>query len=282
MDMTEKRKTKKQKPVKTSQQELFRRFPSYKSNLDTMKLLTTSALFQAMVKDCREFLEIPENGLLMEDKIKEEWTNRIHARSDEKISDEAFWRKIKKIGKDVQNEVTDEEMAKKQRQLIHNDIPWNYLTYNINYIIEKFSLPLNFTESLRRYVLHNEISAPLYNFAIGPWTEGTMKISGLSYLPITIYAKLTNKELKQLKAQTESSLTKNLPKYDDLKDIDTEIELDKWNRHKERFDEVERKKYKTTAKEISKNILGSKRKTQRVYDSTRKLKKLRKQRFGIE
>ncbi|MCX6738573.1 MAG: hypothetical protein NT098_00790 [Candidatus Parcubacteria bacterium] len=97
--MAEKRKTKRQKPVKTSQQELFLRFPAYKSNLDTMKLLTTSVLFQTMVKDCREFLEIPESGLPMEDKTTEEWTDKMYARSDKKKSEEAFLRKIKKIGK---------------------------------------------------------------------------------------------------------------------------------------------------------------------------------------
>ena len=282
MNMVEKRKIKIPKSIKPYQKELFSRYPSYKSNLDTMKLLTTSTLFQEIVKDCRAFLEIPENGLPIEDKIMEEWSTKMDTKSEEKILNEAFWRQIKKIGVKIQNDEIDEPMAKKQKKLIQETIPWNRLKYDIDYLLETFKLPLNFDESIRRYIVHSEISAPLSNFSVGPFPIETNFKDGPLSLPVTIYGKLTNKELKRLKKQTESYLGRKLPKYDDLKDIDMEIELDKWNRHKEKFDEVEQKEYKMTAEEIAENLLGDKKKAQQVYDSTRKLKKLRKQRFGIE
>lgn len=274
------RKVKEKK--KRSPEDIFRQFPAYKNNLDTMKLLTTSTLFQKVVKDTRDFLEIPEKGMSHDRKIVEKWTEKIMQRSDEKIESKEFNEHIQNIHKKIESKEINRRMAEKQSKLLHNKIPINYLKDAVDFIIDQFNLPLNFADDIRRYIMFNEISAPLTNFSIGPWPAGTKSISNLPYLPITIYAKLTDKELRQIKKETKSILAEKLPKYKEIKNIDQKMELDDWNRHKEKFDNVDQKSYITTAKEISKNVFNSTKHAQKVYDSIRGLRKLRKKRFGTE
>lgn len=267
---------------KSSLKDISRQFPAYKNNLDTMKLLTTSTLFQKVVKDTRDFLEIPEKGMIRDNKTIKEWTEKMIQCSDEKIESRELNEHLQDIYKKVESKEIDKRTAEKQSKLLHNEIPINYLTDAIDFILDQFNLPLNFKDSIRCYIMFNEISAPLTNFSVGPWPAGTKSISNLSYLPITIYAKLTDKELRQIKEQTRSILADKLPKYKEIKNIDQKMKLDAWNRHKEKLDAVEQKSYTTTAKEISKDILKSSKHVQKVYDSTRTLQKLRKKRFGTE
>lgn len=206
-------------------------------------------------------------------------------RFDEEMSSKEFNNHLKQIYEKTQSKEISRAIAKKQLELIHNKLSWNRLTYAVDYIINTFNLPFNFNENVRQYIIFNEISAPFNNFSItieGSLITKAKSISNLPYLPIRIYAKLTNKELREIKERTESILAKRLPRYDGIKNIDQQIELDNWNRHKDRLDEVEKKRYKITAKEISKNVLKSQKKVQKVYDSTRSLQKLRKKRFGTE
>jgi len=268
---------------KLLQKENLRMFPAYRNNLDTMKLLTTSSVFQEIVKDTRVFLNIPEGGLDCDDEVSvRKWTDEMRRSLDEDIASPVFNNQLRKIYEKRKNKEIDEVIAKKQLYLLHNSLSWNRLRDSVDFIVDKFKIPLNFDENVREYIIFNEISAPLKNFEVGQWVVSKITSTVLPYLSVRIYSKLTNKELKQIKEATESILGEKLPKYDGIKNIDQQMKLDDWNRHKERFDQVERKKYKMTAKEISENILKSRKKAQKVYDSTRGLKKLRKKRFGIE
>jgi len=267
---------------KLSQKELFKAHPAYKNNLDTMKLLVTSKEFSRAVKEMRLFLDIPESGFIRGNSDVKEWTKRMNDRADAESLTKSLLNQIQRIRTKIRNDEESQQMAKKQIRLLEQKISWNYFTRTNKEILDQFNLPLNFLENIRRYVIFNEISAPYDNYSIGPWQEGTKSISDLPYLPITIYAKLTNKDLQQIKRETETSLARRLPKYDELKNIDELIELDEWNKHKERFNEGEQKEYRMTAREISENILKSKRHVQKVYDSDRRLKALKKKRFGTE
>jgi hypothetical protein len=274
--------TRSENKKKLFQEKMFRMFPSYRNNLSTMKLLATSSVFQKIVEDTRNYLMIPRYGMIHNDALIKKWIKKMDTMSDEKLSSQTFQDQTKGVFERVKNKEISRAMARKQLKLIDNNILWNRLTYTVDYIIDKFNLPLNFSDYIRKYILFNEISAPFNNFIVGPWPKGITSISNLPYLPITIYAKLTNKELAQIKKETETNLAKRLPRYREIKDIDRQIELDDWNRHKSTFDEVERETYSVTAKEISKDVFKRSDKAQRVYDSTRGLKKLRKKRFGTE
>jgi hypothetical protein len=255
-------------------------FPSHKANLDLMKLLATDLNFQKIVEDTRLFLEIPKGGLKGEKNI-EEWDYQMAKRADDKISSNSFCDQVKNIRTKLRNREIDLRTANRQSKLIHKNITWNYLKETVDFIVRKFSLPVNFTYHIREYILFNEISAPSINYDIHmEITEEIKSVSNLPYMTVRIYQKLTDKELQLIKKETESHLGKNLKKYKEIKDIDQKIELDEWNRHKQRFDCASYKSYKTDAKEIARNVLHNPKKRQKVYDSTRRLQKLRKKRFG--
>jgi hypothetical protein len=279
--MIKTRANSKNKKKKTfSQDKNFKGFPSYKANLDLMKLLATDQNFKRIVEDVRLFLEIPKDGL-KEEKNIEEWNRQMDKRADDKILSNSFREQLKNISAKLKSGEIDLRTANRQSKLLHKSITWNYLKENVDFIIRKFSLPVNFTYHIREYILFNEVSAPPINYDIHmEITEDIKFVSNLPYMTVRIYQKLTDKELQLIKKETESNLGKNLKKYKEIKDIDQKIELDEWNRHKQKFDCVSAKSYKIDAKEIAQNVLHNPKKRQRVYDSTRRLQKLRKNRFG--
>jgi hypothetical protein len=261
---------------------VFKISPSHKNNLDMMKLLVTSLQFQEIIKDARKFLEIQENGWGNDQESVKKWTEKMDNRFDKEFLSKKLDTQLNKIRQNIEEEKISKKMAKEHSKLLHKKLTWNFLYYTIDFIIEKFKLPLNFRDNLRDYIIFGTISAPSANFSvhIEPIPEG-IKISNLPYLPIRIYSQLTNSDLKEIKEMTEF-FSKKLPKYNQIKNMDEKIKLDDWNKHKEKFNEAEQKTYKMTAKEISKNILNNPEKTQKVYDSSRSLERLRRKRFGTD
>lgn len=268
---------------KLSDKEFFdNMFPARKRNRDLMKLLVTSPSFQTIVKDTRKFLKLPENGLgPNNDKLAEKWTNEMDKISGEIMDKKSFRYQRSKIYEKVEKGEISEAMAKKQIKLLYNKITWNYLSNSIGFIIENFHLPYHFRNSIRTYIISGEFTFPPSNYTVGPCPADTEFKSGMPYFPITIYAKMTDKEYKQLKKDIDTNrLARKLPKYSEIKDIDKQIEIDEWNRHKERYDALEMKNYKMTAKEISENVLNDPNRRQKIYDNARGLERLRKKRFG--
>lgn len=276
-------KTRKSNKKRLPKAKAFTVFPSYKKNLSTMKLLTTSSLFQRIVKDVREYLEIPEGGITGGDEFIEKWTDRMDKKSDEMTADKARRLEINRISRKLENKEINEIVAQEQSKLIRRGITWHYLAYTIDLVINKFNLPINFSKCLWEYIVSNKVSAPSVNFdiCIDPLPMGMKSISDMPYMNIRIYAKLTNKELRMIKKETEGILGKRLPKYNEIKKIDEEMQLEEWNRNKEKLEIVEQKTYKMTAREIAANVLGNDN-TQEVYDNLRVMKNLRKKKFGIE
>lgn len=259
-------------------------FPARKRNKDLMKLLITSPSFQTIVKDTRKFLKLPEDGLgPNNDKLAEKWTNETDKIAGEIMDEESFCYQRSKIYEKMEKGEISEAMAKKQIKLINSKITWNYLSDSVGFIIENFHLPYHFRNSIRTYIISGKFTFPPNNYTVGPCPADTEFKSGMPYFPITIYAKMTDKEYKQLKKDVDTNrLARRLPKYNEIKDIDKQIEIDDWNRHKERYDALEMKNYKMTAKEISENVLNDPSQRQKVYDSTRNLERLRKKRFGTQ
>lgn len=271
------------KMAKSSQHKAFRQNPSYRANLDLMKLLTTEPAFQEIVTKIRNLLEIPNGGFKKSTEIKE-WTDKIIKKDDERLASKSFNDQEKSICEKLKRKEISLAVANKQLKLLYdNNLLHNKLAQTTGLIMKRFNLPFNFSNSTREYIITGKVSAPLSNFSIsiGSWPKDIKSLRDMPYLPIKIYTKLTNNDLKEIKKLTNSIWGRNLPKYDTIRNIDRYIEIDEWNKDKNKFDFVEFKKYKILAKEISENVLGNPKNVQKIYDNSRSLKKLREKRFGI-
>src|SRR3989338_10314851 len=249
---------------------------SYKKNLDNMKLLVSFSEFQDLVKDARKFLDIPDAGLL-DDQESASWHTEFVKKSDAIIESKDFQDQFRKVGKKLESGKITRAIANEQLKLLSQKIPINYLTNTVNFIVDKFYLPLNYHNSIRRYILLNKLEAPYNNFVIGPYPD-VKKISGIRIVPITIYARLTKEEIKDLKEEIHL-VGKNLPEFNPLKNIDQKLKFEEWlkdeNRQRSSYDE----KYVLTTAEIAEDKLGSAKKAKSLYEAKRELRDLRKKRF---
>lgn len=253
------------------------RFSAKKKNTDLMRLLVSHDEFQKDVRKAREYLHIPPDGF-SHDSQTEAWTKEYCQRTEDMSRSPEFQRKLQRIRDDYESGKLDYKMRGKQWEMIHFNLPINYLTYTCRYLTEKYRIPANFSDSMYRYILFNQISIPLNNFAIGPFPDLKLPHERRD-IPVTIYSQLTDEELQDLKREIEL-VGKRLLKFKPLKDIDKKLSIEEWFKNRARFDEVEKVEYKMSADEISENLLGSKRKKKRVYEAVRELKDLRKKRFG--
>lgn len=249
---------------------------SYKKNMDNMKLLASFSEFQILVSEARKFLDIPEDGLV-DDQESEKWHNKFVQKSDEIIESKNFINQIKNISEKLKNGEITMGMAHEQSNLLHQKIPINYLTNTVNFIVNKFNLPLNYRNSIRRYILLNKLEAPYNNFVIGPYTD-IKKMSEVRFVPITIYARLTKEEIKDLKKEIEL-VGSQLPEFKPLKNIDKKLEIEEWLKKENRFREASDEEYYLTAEEIADELFGTIKKAKYIYEARRELKELRKKRF---
>ncbi len=253
------------------------RFSAAKKNMDIMRLLVSHKEFQKDVENARECLRIIPGGF-KEDSQIEKWTDELYRRSDEIIDSPEFKRKLKTIRDNFTNGTLGHRMAQKQSRMVHFDIPVNYNTYHPQFLAETYNLPEHFAESIRRYILTGHISAPLNNFTGGEWPAWTSP-KEVRYIPIKIYAQLTDDELQDLKREIEL-MGRHLPRLKPVKNLEQKITLEQWFTERTRLDEVAGREYVMSASEISKNVLGTTKKKKKVYEAARELKKMRTKRFG--
>lgn len=250
---------------------------SHKKNLDNIKLLVSCEEFQKIVNGARGYLEISESGLL-NDKVSEKWhEEKLYKKSDIILSSKSIIEQEKMVRKKLQSGEISRNMANKQMNLILQKVPVNYLTNTARFIVDKFRLPLNYECYIRQYILFNTINAPYNNFVVGPYHD-VKKISGVRFVPITIYAKLTKEEIKYLKREIEL-IGKNLPKINPLKDIDKKLEIEEWLKKENRFRKTFDEEYYLTAEEIAEKVFNNCKKPKSIYEARRELNELRKKRF---
>lgn len=260
--------------------DLYSKFPSLKKNKDNIKLLISYPAFQEEIKKARKFLEIPENGFKHDNKGSlNDWQDEMIKRSDAVISNPLFIQQRKDIWvKHRKNEI-DYAMAKKQDRLISHKIPINYLTDICLFLTDKFNLPENYSAFIRGYILDNQIIVRTSNFSIIPLHENE-KGRKVRHLIVEIYARLTDKDLLDFKRQTNEMIGNELPKYQELRDIDNKLTLENWVETRIKHDEVNNIDYKMTNGEIAENLFGNKNQSKKVNNTYRTIKKLRKSRFG--
>jgi len=261
-----------------SPKDLALRFPALQNNRDTMKLLVSYPEFQEDVKEARKYLEIPPIGIdQKDDQVNQKWHDDFIKRTDKLTASEAFKMQERAIREKLKNKEIDIRMANKQSRLLYSKLPVNYFTQTCKYLVEKFNLPGNFDYYIHQYILFNIVGAPPRNFVIGPF-ELTTPLSEVRQVTVTIYAKLTDDELKWLKEEI-NRFGKKLPKFNKLKDIDKKLNFEQWLANPEQYDPVTNTKYKMSRSEIAENIFGD-GDPKKAYESLRELKEIRRKRFG--
>lgn len=270
-------KSKNMKRVKN----LYSKFPSLKKNEDNIKLLISYPEFQEKIKQVRKYLNIPENGFENGSNNLEKWENEMAEISEKMMNDSKFQQQIKMIWQKQRRGEVSLVMARKQSYLIHDKIPINYFSNRCLFLTDKFGLPENYSDFIRGYILDGRTTVRTSNFTIMPFYKDKGGRT-VRHLTVEIYARLTDRDLADFKRQIDLMIKNKLPKYQELRDIDKKLNLEKWVENRIKHDEVNDIDYKMTDGEIAKNLFGSRKKTKKVYDTCRSIKKLRKSRFGKE
>lgn len=259
---------------------LYSKFPSLKKNEDNIKLIISYPEFQEEIKQARKYLNIPENGFEDGDNNGlKKWENEMTIKSEKMMDSYEFQQKIKMIWEKQRRGEISLVMARKQSHLMHDKIPINYFSNRCLFLTYKFGLPENYSDFVRGYILDGRTAVRTSNFSIMPFYKDKGGRT-VRHLTVEIYARLTDRDLADLKSQIDMVIKNKLPKYQALRDIDKKLNLEKWVENRVKFDEVNGANYRMTDSEIAKNIFGSMKKTKKVYDTCRSIKKLRKSRFG--
>ncbi len=248
-----------------------------KKNKDNIKLLTTDKEFRVLICKIREDLNIPSIGFDNDEDIRK-WSDELTQKSDKILLDKDFREKEIKLKEDNYEQKISYTESKSRVNQLYDQVPIFYLKNRIDFIIDKFNLPLNYEGFLRSYIILNKISnVPGQNFTIGEYPP-FVKLREAKFIPVKIFSRLTNDEIESLKEEV-TKFSKQLPKYSPLKNIDRDLEIEDWMVNRERFDSVEYKPYIMTTAEIAGELLGSPRKGKMAHDIVKDLKNTRKRRF---
>ncbi|GEM_PF-1870558 len=257
--------------------------PSYRRNLDNMKLLVSDPEFQEIIKETRKKLDVPRDSFGVD--ASEETMKNWHELLDKKSSEAAALLEGQriKIDEKVKSGEIAPRMANEQARLLYLKLPCNYLAHVPRFIIEKFNLPLHYEYYINRYIIFGAIDAPRLNFEFALMDSEEMSKTikfGYRSLPINIYTQLTDDELKQLKRVIKRE-GKKLPKYQPLKNIDRNLKIEEWyeNKNVEKIDWASYKSYKIKNSEIAENLLGNRQKGKQIQDIVRDQKRIRDRRF---
>jgi hypothetical protein len=254
---------------------------SYVANLANMKLLVGHQEFQAIVAETRKKLRVPEGGI-KSDKELSLWTDAYIKASDAVNETPEYRARGRAIVEEYRTGKIDREEFNRRINLHHEEIPINYRWGRARFIADKFGLPENYAEHVDTYIIQGRITAPYHNFVLGPWGElrHDENFSTVRRIPVTFYTMPTNEDVRLVKEEVERfAKRRGLPRYNTLKDIDRNLDIEEWHRQKERFDPVEQTTYRTTAAEIAEEYLGSAKKAGGVRAIGRDLKKIREKRF---
>ena len=261
--------------------------PSHKKNLDNLKLLLSDLDIKQIVARTRKFLNIPTGGFADPENIKTEeelgqWRGEMYKREKELL--DRFRPIVKKIKEQVKAKLSDEATAQKQIDMLYEQLPENYLTARVVEIIKNCNLPINYEDSIRRYLVFGNIFAPAHPFNVVSYSEDP-KVRLRESVTVKFYSKLTDDDLKPLKKLVNNIFGEELPESPGpIKDIDKKIKIEEINRNREVFDVRDRVGYKLTAREIAEMVDDESEPytattINQVHDAPRELKKLRDKRF---
>jgi len=250
---------------------------SYLANLANMKLLASDAEFQAIVKDARAKLGIPEAGLALGDELQE-WYGIHYKASDAVIMSPEYNERGRAIFADRDTGCIDQNEFDRRLDLHEDEVPLNYFRFVERFIIDKFDLPENYEDCINQYVLTGTINAPYHNFVVSTVLERGNRIPRKS--TVTFFTVPTEEDMQLAKRAIDwHAKFHGMRQYQPMKNIDRDLKIEAWYRHKDRFDPVEQKSYKTATSEIAKEHLGSAKKADAVRFIVKDLEKARKRRL---
>lgn len=251
---------------------------AYQKNLDNIKLLFSHKPFREDLIKIRKNLCIPENGFT-KDEEAQKWEVGTDILDDLSMNSLAFLNQEQKIAGKIESGEISQKMGNKQIKLLYTKLMCNYFTDSVNFLIEKFHIPYNYEQTIRRYVIFNEIMfVPAQNYAVSNYLFNKKNKSSKP-VTINIYAKLTNEEIKQLKKSIER-FGENLPEFQPLKNIDKRLELEEMIENRHYFNEVEQAEGEYKTSDIASDFFGNENKKKKVYDTKRDLRREREKRFG--
>lgn len=227
----------------------------------------------------RNYLEIPLNGFATSEEGSA-WHNQQAIRSDEIMDSSEFRKKEAAVTILLKkNKITRQEANKRLKE-IYAVLPFNFLTRSVKELVEEFNLPESYQEALRYYIYRNEFFfVPAASYTVGSWDTGD-SIAEARYVPLRVYAKLTDKDLKGIKEEVNKFFGEKLPFIQNIKAVEERLEAERLKKEGWEYDEISGKSYKLSDEEIAERVLGNRKKKSKVYESVRGLKTLRKRRFG--
>jgi F0F1-type ATP synthase delta subunit len=247
---------------------------------DNMKLLFSMKEVLDYISQARDFLEIPsvmyssESSSEEKNSESEMWYQKKIEESDELEESEIYKNKLRKIKGLLINKEIDVDEANRRAKEIDSVFPFNYLTNSVKNIIEKYNIPENYTNIIRHYILFGTIqSVPYLPFAI----KYERDIKKRKTVEISVYEKLTDKDLEELKKHVNEYFGSYLPEFRPIKNIDAKIKAKEYIDNKFSFDYAEQVEHKMDAKEIADNVkadTGIKLRNDEIYDIPRQLNRL--------
>lgn len=176
------------------------------------------------------------------------------------------------------NEITPKE-AKNESKELHLLLPFNFLTHSVKELSKEFNLPESYQNTIRGYILRNKISfTPANSFTIGPWDIGESPTDA-RYVPIRIYTKLTDEDLKEIKEEVNKYFGKDLPSFKNIQKLERNINIETIDTEGE-LDTVTYKHEKLDRSLIAGRFLGNKKKKSEIAKIKETLMRTRKNRFG--
>ena len=243
-----------------------------------MKLLLSCAEVKKIIAETRKRIGIPEEGLRDEQQI-EQWHKKDDLRCDSMMSSSKFAELESEIYKKLQDGEITQNKAKELTKELYRQIPVDYLYSQIWKIIRQFNVPDNYEYHIHNYILYGIITAPIANYVIGPFSAWE-KLRDVRRVPITVYAKLTDKDMRDLKLQINQYFGgERLTFIQDTKEIDRDLNIEKSLNEKE-YDYATGKEYKFSTEDVAERFFKSRKRKEDVLRIKERIKKLRKARFG--
>ena len=257
----------------------MRKFPvATQKNWDNLLLLCTYKPFNDRVREIRKRLNIADDGLRTDEEISA-WHTQTDQRCDEIMDSTDFQRQLRSIRTNFVKKKISRPEAEKMSEELHLLLPSNYLTHSVKELTKEFNVPENYQMAIRGYIIRNAISfMPANNFTIGPWDPKDNKRQA-RYVPLRIYAKLTDEDLREIKEEVNRCFGKNLPSFKNIRSLERNINIEAIDTNGE-LDAVTYKHEKVDRSTIAERFLGSRKKKAEIKKIKEALNKTRKNRFG--
>lgn len=157
-----------------------------------VKLLVARPDFQEEVLRLRKGVNIPENGF-RENKSSQKWYYDLCHSDDDYIQKVWFKRKSEIIKLEKLGKYSDAEKLKKDLTI---SSPLNSFRISIKNLIKKYKLPLNWEESIRRYIIFDDIDKMWIPLGLNLYTE-LDKDTELQRLYLEIQGDTTKKDIEK-------------------------------------------------------------------------------------